>query len=181
MSSTILLAAAAQQGPIGEIAEQFGVNWQLLISQIILFVIVALALKKFAYAPLLSVLEERRKKIAESLANADRIKHELASAQAKVQEMLTQAGTQANKIIEEARQAAAKVTETETQKAVATAQDIIHKARQANETELAKMKSELRREIGTLAVKAAMQVTGKVLTADDQRRLAEETNRQLAA
>ena len=65
--------------------------------------------------------------------------------------------------------------------AIAAAQEIINKARQANEAELAKMKSDLRREIGTLAVKAAMQVTGKVLTADDQQRLADDTNKQLAA
>ncbi len=175
------LFAAAPGGPIEEIAQQFGVTWQLLISQVILFVIVALALKKFAYGPLQGILEERRKRIAESLANADRIKQELANAQNKAQEIMNQAGTQANKMIEEARQAAAKVTETEVQKAVAAAQDIINKARQSNETELARMKTELRREIGTLAVKAAMQVTGKVLTPDDQRRLAEETNKQLAA
>lgn len=185
MNSLIILAAAAAPeaagGPIADIAHQFGVTWQLLISQIVLFVIVAVALKKFAFGPLQKVLEERRAKIAEGLAAADKSKTELANAQAKIQEILTQASTQANKIIEEARAAAAKVTETETQKAVAAAQDIITKARQSNEAELVRMKSELRKEIGNLAVKAAMQVSGKILTADDQRRLAEETNKQLAA
>jgi F-type H+-transporting ATPase subunit b len=186
MNSLILLAAAAAPeaaagNPVAEIAHQFGVTWQLLISQIVLFVIVAVALKKFAFGPLQKVLEERRAKIAEGLAAADKSKTELANAQAKIQEILTQASIQANKIIEEARAAAARITETETQKAVAAAQDIIQKARQANEAELARLRAELRREIGQLAVKAAMQVTGKILTAEDQRRLAEETNQQLAA
>ena len=43
------------------------------------------------------------------------------------------------------------------------------------------MKTELRREVGRLVVSTTAKVTGKVLTADDQNRLADETNRQLAA
>jgi F-type H+-transporting ATPase subunit b len=182
MKQFIILAAS---GGIGDIArstgEQFGFNTQLFISQVISFCVVAFLLHRFAYKPILKVLEERRQKIAEGLANAEKIKQELASAQAKSQELINQAGAQANKIIEEARAAAAKVTEQETQKAVATAQDIIAKARLANEAELARMKAELRREVGRLVVATTAKVTGKILTADDQSRLAEETNRQLAA
>ena len=179
--NSFLIAAAAPGNPVEEIAHEFGVTWPLLISQIILFVIVAVALKKFAYGPILKVLEERRQKIAESLANAEKIKQELANAQAQVQEILNQTSNQANKIIEEARQAAAKVTETETQKAVAAAQDIVNKARQASEAELARMKTELRREVGRLVAATASKVTGKILTNDDQQRLIEEANRQVAA
>ena len=44
------------EGPLGEIAKTFGVNWPLFISQCIAFLIVALALKKFAYGPVLQML-----------------------------------------------------------------------------------------------------------------------------
>ena len=174
-------AAPAEGGPIPQIAKQFGVTWQLLISQIVLFIIVAVALKKFAYAPILTMLEERKRRIAESMANAEKMKVELANAQTKSQEILTQASNQANKIIEEARQAAARVTEVEAQKAVAAAQDIVNKARQSSEAELARMKIELRREVGRLVAATASKVTDKVLTPDDQQRLIEEANRQAAA
>lgn len=177
----LLIAAAAPGNPVTEIAEQFGVTWQLLISQVILFVIVAVMLKKFAYAPVLKVLEERKQRIAEGLANAEAIKRELASAQARAQEVLNQANTQANKAIEEARQAAAKVLAQETQKAVATANDIIAKARQASEAELARMKVELRKEVGRLVVATSAKVTGNILTAEQQSRLAEDTAKQLAS
>ena len=43
------------------------------------------------------------------------------------------------------------------------------------------MKEELRKEVGRLVVQATAKVTGKILTMDDQKRLAEEANRQLAA
>jgi len=166
---------------VTDIANQFGLDAPHLIAQCISFSIVAFALYKFAYQPILTVLEERRQRIAESLANAEKIKQELANAQAKAQEILNQANVQANKFIEEARQSAAKVLEQESQKAIATANDIIAKARQASEAELARMKTELRREVGRLVVATTAKVTGKILTTDDQQRLAEETNRQLAA
>ena len=177
-----VLAAAAEPGnPVAEIATQFGVTWQLLISQIVLFVIVALALKKFAYSPILKVLEERRQTIAQSLANAEKIKQELASAQAKAQEILSQANALANKQIEEARAVAAKVQESETQKAIATANQIVAKAKEASEAELGRMKMELRKELVRLVAETTAKVSGKVLTLDDQKRLADETTKQLAA
>jgi F-type H+-transporting ATPase subunit b len=179
MNSFTILAAAGN--PIEEIAHQFGVTWQLLISQIILFVIVALALKKFAYGPLLKMLDERKHRIAEGLTNAEKIKTELARTEASRQEILNQANGQANKLIEEARTAAAKILEVESQKAIATANQIIAKAHQASEAELVRMKAELRGEVVRLVVATTAKVTGKILTADDHQRLAEETNRQMAA
>lgn len=179
--NSFILAAAAPGNPVAEIAHQFGVTWQLLISQIILFVIVAVALKKFAYAPILKVLEERRQRIAEGLTNAEKIKADLANAQAKSQEILNAANIQGNKLIEEARTSAAKVLEQETQKAIATANDIVTKARQASEAELARMKTELRKEVGRLVVATSAKVTGNILTADQQNRLAEDTAKQLAS
>jgi F-type H+-transporting ATPase subunit b len=164
----------------GDTAQRFGWNLPHFIAQVISFLIVAGLLYKFAYKPILSVLEERRRRIAESLENAEKIKQELANAQVKAQELLNQAGAQGNKLIEEARQSAAKVLEQETQKAVATANEIMSKARQASEAELVRMKSELRREVGRLVVSTTAKVTGKGLTADDQQRLADETNKQLA-
>jgi F-type H+-transporting ATPase subunit b len=164
----------------GNIAETFGLNWPSFIAQCISFGIVAFALYKFAYNPILNVLEDRRKRIAESLENADKIKQDLANAQTKAQEILSQASAQGAKFIEEARQSAAKVLEQETQKAIATANDIVTKARQANEAELAHMKSELRKEVGRLVVATSAKVTGNILTPEQQNRLAEETSKELA-
>ena len=87
----------------------------------------------------------------------------------------------ANKLIEEAREAAARVREVETQKAIAAAEQIIAKAREAAAQDHARMLAELKREVGRLVVQTTATVTGKVLTPEDQRRLAEETEKQLAA
>lgn len=179
------LLAAAEGGGLSatakQVAEQFGLDWPHFIAQCVSFLIVAFVLYKFAYQPVLKVLEERRTRIAEGLENAEKIKKELASAQAQAQEILSRAGAKGAKMIEEARAAAAQVQEAETQKAVGAAKDILDKARQAAEAERARMLAEVRREVGRLVVTTTAKVTGKVLTPDDQNRLADEATRQLAA
>ena len=92
-----------------------------------------------------------------------------------------QANEQATKLIEEARTAAARVQEQETQKAIAAAEQIIAKARDAAAQDHARMLAELKREVGRLVVQTTATVTGKVLTPEDQRRLAEETSRAVSA
>ncbi|HMJ92118.1 MAG TPA: F0F1 ATP synthase subunit B [Candidatus Acidoferrum sp.] len=164
-----------------ETAKTFGFNTHHFVAQCISFLIVAALLYKFAYKKILGVLEERRQTIAESLANADKIKLALVNAQTKSQEILTQASVQSNKMIEEARAAAAKVQEVETQKAIATANQIVAKAREASEAELVRMKSELRKELVRLVAETTAKVSGKILTLEDQKRLADETTKQIAA
>lgn len=179
MNPDILFAAAGLADIAKETGETFGFNTQLFISQVISFCVVAFLLHRFAYKPILKVLEERRERIAQSLADADKIKQDLANAQVKAQEILSQANVQANKAIEDARAAAAKVQEAETQKAIAAAEQIISKAREAAAADHARMLAELKREVGRLVVQTTATVTGKVLTADDQKRLADETAKQL--
>jgi F-type H+-transporting ATPase subunit b len=163
------------------IAREFGVDWPHFISQVISFCIVAALLYFFAYKRVLAILEERRQRIADGLANAEKIKSELQRTEAARMEVLNNANTQANKLIEEARAAANRVREDETQKAIAAAEQIITKAREAAAAEHAKMLTDLKREVGRLVVQTTATVTGKILTPEDQKRLAEETSRQITA
>lgn len=162
-------------------ALRFGLDWPHFIAQCLSFSVLAYALHRFAYRPVLRTLEERRRRIAESLANADKIKEELAKSEAARQEILDRANAQGNQLIEEARAAATKLLEQETQKAIATANQIVAKAKEASDAELRRMKAELRGEMGRLVVEAAAKVSGKILTVEDHRRLVEETNRELVA
>lgn len=166
---------------MGETLNTLGIYWPKLIAQTINFAIVLFVLWKFAYRPVLGILEERRQRIAEGMKNAERMKTELAQAQVTRDKILSDTNAQANKLIEEARAAAAKVQEQETQKAIATANQIVAKAREASEAELVRMKAELRKELVRLVAETTAKVSGKVLTLDDQKRLAEETTKQLAA
>jgi len=181
MNELILLAQSEGGGAVQEIARTFGVDWPHLIAQIISFGIVCALLYKFAYRRVLQMLAERRQQIAEGLANAEKIKAELARTEAQRQEAMAQANAQATKLIEEARAAAARVQEQETKKAIAAAEGIIAKAREAAEQDHARMLAELKREVGRLVVQTTATVTGKVLTPEDHRRLSEETAKAVPA
>jgi F-type H+-transporting ATPase subunit b len=179
----LLLATQAQVVDSGaeRIAATFGVDWPHLLAQVVSFCIVCLILYRFAYRPVLAMLEVRRQQIALGVANAERIQAELARTEAQRQEVMAQANAQATKFIEEARAAAARVLAQETQKAVAAAGQIMIEAREGAAQEHDRMLAELKREVGRLVVQATTTVTGKILTSEDQRRLAEETAKQVAA
>jgi F-type H+-transporting ATPase subunit b len=179
MSILVLLLRAGPGGQIEEITRTFGVDWSHLIAQIISFCIVCALLYRFAYRPVLGMLEKRRQEIALALANAEKIKAELDRTEAQRQEVMTRANEQATRLIEEARSAAARVQQQEAQNSMLAAQQIIAKSHEAAAQDYARMLAELKREVGRLVVQTTASVTGKLLTPEDQRRLAEETARQL--
>ena len=178
-----LLLVAATGGfskTLQDTAETFGWNPWLFFSQVISFAIVAFLLRRFAYKPILVVLEERRRKIEEGQLNAEKIKKQLAEAEKRYQEIVAKANADAQKMIDEARESAAHLSERKQQEAIAAAEQIIAKAREASAIEHERTMEALKRELGRLVVDTTAKVTGKVLTAEDQQRLQEETARQLA-
>jgi len=166
---------------IQQVAQTFGVDWVHLLAQSASFGIVCLILYKLAYGPILRVLEARRQQIAAGLANAAKIKAELARIETERLEVLAKAGDEGRRLIEDARAAAARVGAEETRKAAAAAEQILIRAREATERDHERMLAELKHEVGRLVVQTTASVTGKILTTEDHRRLAEETASRLAA
>jgi F-type H+-transporting ATPase subunit b len=179
MHALALQVVAESGGQIGEVARTFGVDWTHLAAQIVSFGIVCVVLHLLAYKPILRLLDARRQQIASGLANAEKIKAELARIESERLDVLARADGEGKQLIEEARTAAARVRAEETQKAMSAAEQILVRAREAADRDRAQMLAELRREVGRLVVQTAAAVTGKVLTPDDHRRLSDETARQL--
>ena len=96
------------------------------------------------------------------------------------QSVMADAQAQSQRLIAEARDIAKRLQDQEAQRTIVTAEQILAKARDAAEQEHARMLAELRREVGRLVVQTTTAVVGKVLTPEDERRLAEETARHLA-
>ena len=179
MLALAVQVTAESGGQVGQIARTFGVDWVHLGAQMISFGIVCGVLYALAYKPILRILEARRQQIAGGLANAEKIKAALARIEVERQDVLTQAGAEGKQLIDEARAAAARVQAEETRKAIAAAEQILVRAHETAALERAKMLAEIRREVGRLVILTTASVTGKILTADDHRRLAEETATQL--
>ncbi|MBI4027985.1 MAG: F0F1 ATP synthase subunit B [Verrucomicrobia bacterium] len=166
---------------IQQVLASFGVNWSAFLASLINFTILLIILHRFAYKPLLQVLDDRRRKIADSLKQAEQIKEELAKTQAAREEVLRRANDAAQKMIDEARQAAEKFRDQKLNEALQAAQETLRKAQDAGRMERERMLADLRREMVALVVATTSKVTGKILTAEDQKRLADETLKELAA
>src|SRR6266481_830007 len=179
-----MMIAAATSGGIVDMlrdtADTFGWNPWLFLSQVISFAIVALLLRRFAYKPILAVLEDRRRRIEEGLINADKIKKELAEAEKRYQEIVAKANADAQKMIDEARESSSHLAERKQQEAITAAEQILAKAKEAAALEHERQMQTLKRELGRLVVDTTAKVTGKVLTPEDQKRLQEEAARQVA-
>ena len=161
------------------IKENFGLSNAFFV-QVVSFVVVCVLLRLLAYKPILAALEARRQKIAESMANADRVKAELEHAMAKRHEIIQNANQQAARLVEEAREAAQRVHEAETENAAAAAKKILEKAREEAKFEAAQQLADAKKELARLLGQLAGQGVGRVLTADDQARLVHEVAGTLA-
>lgn len=183
MTLSFLAAAeheAASEGGISGILNQLGINYGSLIAQIIVFMVVYTVLSKYAFGPITSILEERRKRIAEGEQNLVTIKGNLESANVQASEIRAKAETEANRVIKEATDAANAVGEAKRQQAIAEAASIIAKAREAGQLERDQLLSQLKSEFGRLVIDTTSKVTGKVLTGEDHDRISKEALAQIS-
>ena len=160
--------------PLQEIFKTFHVTWGNFFAQCIAFLIVAALLKAYAFGPVLAILEKRRQRIAEGEENLRKVEAQISENEKRREEILTKANVDAKRMIDEAKESAAALGDLKTKEAIAAAQQIIAKAEEAAKAEREQMTVGLRKEFGRLVTATTAQVTGKVLTDDDQRRINEE-------
>jgi len=160
---------------------QTGFTLQQFIAQCIVITVLFIVLWRYGWKPVRTILEQRQKTIEDSMANAEKIKKELADAEATRLSIIQKANDQANKVIAEAEKSAAVITEQRAKEATRQAEDIVKNAHEASVLDRNRLMEELKRHVGELVIQTTQKITGKVLTADDQARLNTETLRQLGA
>jgi F-type H+-transporting ATPase subunit b len=171
---TILASSAESGNVVSELFGQFGVNWPFFLAQLLNFVLVMIVLKKFAFGPIGKMLAERHDRIAQGEDKLKQIEKQLAESEATTAAAIAKASEDAARMIAEAKLGAATFTEQKAQEAIAQAQQILAKAEIAAKADRDRLTTELKREFGRLVASTTSQVTGKVLTADDQKRINED-------
>lgn len=166
--------AVSTGNPVTDIIQTFHISWPNFIAQCVAFLIVAFLLKKFAFTPIVDILEKRRERIAAGEENLAKVERQIAENEKRKDEILGKANDDAKRLIEEAKTSAAALAERKSQEASATAKQIISKAEEAATAEREQILAELRKEFGRLVATTTSQVTGKVLTDDDQKRINDE-------
>jgi len=168
-------------GKVDVLVEKFGLAWPKFIAQVIIFWIVFMILKKYAFGPILGMLEQRRQRIADGEAKLEKISRDAADAAKNSQAIIDKAEADAARVVKEADEAAKALQDRRQQDAVASANSIIAKAREAAQLEQEQLMSQLKREFGRMVSDATSRVTGKVLNTDDQSRINQETAAQVSA
>jgi F-type H+-transporting ATPase subunit b len=130
-----------------------------IISQIIAFLIMLWILKRFAWKPLLQILEERRQHIKSEFEAIDQQKQDIRSLQADYEANLKEIDAQARARLQEGVNEGRKISEDIQQSARKQSQEMIKKAQDEINQEVAIAKTQLKDQV----VELAMQATGKII------------------
>lgn len=145
-----------------------------LIGQIITFAIFIWFVMKYVWPPVVNMMEERRKKIADGLAAAEKGHRELELAHIKAQEQMLEAKAQAAKVIEQANQRASHIVEDAKDKAREEGDRLLALAQAEIEQERNVARETLLKEVSTLAVAGAEKILGDQLDQQHNSRLVDE-------
>jgi F-type H+-transporting ATPase subunit b len=129
-----------------------------LLGQMITFALLVLFTMKYVWPPLMQALEERKKKIAEGLAAADKGKQDLENAEKRAKVMLKEAKDQAAEIVNLAQKRANDVVDESKDAAKQEGERIVAAAKAETEREVQAAKEGLRKQVSTLAIAAAEQI-----------------------
>ncbi len=152
-----------------------GINGALLISQIVNFVLLIVLLRKFAYAPVLRMLNDRSDKIEKSLQDAKRIEEELKNTEETKVAEIKKAKEEAAEIVRNASEIAQANSEKTLDETRKKTQEIVAKAKEEIREEKEKSVREAEKEIAGLAIQIAEKIIKKNLDTASEKKLAEET------
>jgi len=131
-----------------------------LIGQMITFALLVGFTMKYIWPPLFNSLEERKKKISEGLAAADKSQEDLKLAEKKAKNIIKEAKDQSSEIVTLAQKRANEIVEESKDNAGKEAERRIQAAKAQIEQEIEQTKEALRKEVAALAVSAAEQILG---------------------
>jgi F-type H+-transporting ATPase subunit b len=145
----------------------------LIIWTIVIFIILVLILKKYAWGPMLKSLNEREQKIKDSIDKAEYLKQEAEKMLAEHRLMLSKADEESRRIINESKEMAEKLRNDFLTKTNTDAHNLIQQAKSEIEREKISALNTLKDEIANLAVQAASKIIDENLNPDKQKQIVE--------
>lgn len=154
-----------------ELIKTFHIDIKLIIAQLVNFAIVLFVLKKFAYGPVLKLMDERSKKIEKGIADAQDAGKKLAEITEKEREVLVEARKAAQEIVAKAEDVAVKNKEEIIVEAKAQAEKILADVQKKLENEKNQMMQEVKGQIAELVVAATGKLIDEKMTADKDKEI----------
>ncbi len=150
-----------------------------LIGQMITFALLVWFTMKYVWPPLMQALEERKKKIADGLAAADKGKHEMELAEKRATTLLREAKDQAADLVNLAHKRANEMVDESKVQAKEEGERIVTAARAEIDREIQKAKEGLRQQVAALAINAAEQILQKEVDQDKHKEIISNLGKEL--
>ncbi len=164
---------------MAELFEKLGVDWKLLLAQIINFLVLLFILYKLAYKPILKILQERKNTIEQGLHNAKKAEDRLQEVDALAKAKLVDASKEAQRLLDNTQSDAEllrqeKLTETQRE-----AHIILEKTKKEIEREQKQMFEEAKSSVASLVVSATEKVLVKKIDSQEDQRIIEDVVKHL--
>lgn len=167
-----LVLAATQEGDSG-FSSPFEVNFGLFFWTWIVFILLFFVLKRFAWPAILKATEERERKIARQLSDAERLNAEAQALLEEQRKLLAGARHDAHQLLQDAKVAAEKEREQILTRTRQEQEQVLERARNELQAERDRAIAALRREAVDLSLAAASRLIGERLSASADRKLVE--------
>jgi F-type H+-transporting ATPase subunit b len=151
--------------------DKIGINLATLIAQIVNFLVLLAILYFFAYKPILKMLDERARKIKESVDEVQKVRGQAAQAEEEFKKKTEAASKEGQEVISKAMRTGEEARQRAQQEAKQEAQALVEKARAEIQRERAEAIGELRQEFADLTIVAAEKVIEKALDKETHRQI----------
>lgn len=166
--------ATEQAAGGGDIFSTLGIDWRLLVLQIIAFLILVWLLGKFVYPWLMKSVDERQDAIEASVKAAEAAEHKAAETQQEIAKLLKEARTEAKEIVATAKDEAAAMISGSDEKAKKRAEKIVADAHEQLEKDIIAARKALRDDTIELVALATEKVVGKTVNDSIDRKIIAE-------
>lgn len=166
---------AAKEGVLGTL----GVNWKLLIAQLINFSVVLLVMWKWVYTPLLKLIEDRQKKVEQGIRDAEASARSRSESERQAETAILAARKEAQRLLEEATTAGDRLRAEMAGQANEQVARIVEEGRRKLAEEKEKAVKDAKNEIAGLVVAATEKVLAETTTDQQHRELIEASARRI--
>ena len=157
-----------------EILKSFGIQPTLLLAQIVNFLIILYLLKRFFYKPIVKILEDRKKRIEESLQNAQSIEERLQITEEETKKIIEQARANTQSLIDDAKNEARRITDEATSEGRKLIEAAKLEAKSQIEAQRIQMQRQLEKQTLNLVITVVRKILGKSIKNTQRQQLTAE-------
>ena len=148
---------------MGDVLNQLGISGTLLLSQIVNFLLIMIILRLFLYGPVLSMLDKRKERIANSMKDAERASGAAAEAQKEKAVIMDAARREAQEVRAQATRDAEKIAQEVRSRAEQESSEIRRKAQVEAQAQTEEVLAQAQKQIAELAIMATEKILGREL------------------